>query len=148
MKRLIFTALFAITAMTTMAQFEHGIFSPEEYRKNEEAFITKTAKLTPAEAEEFFRLYNESMAKQRAMGDKIRELYKKGWGKDISDAEYVKILDQVNVIEVNIAKTKQAYFKKYQKVLSGKKLFMVGHARNRFHRNMLMQFSKRPPQKR
>ncbi|MBR6286375.1 MAG: hypothetical protein IKR18_05200 [Bacteroidaceae bacterium] len=148
MKRFIFTIMLAIIAMPATAQFYNGGFSPDEYRKAEEAFITKKAHLTPSEAEEFFKLYNESMTKQRALNDKIRDLYGKGWGKDLSDADYIKILDQINAYEVSIAKIKQTYMKKYQKVLSGKKLFMVGNARNRFHRNMLMMFSKRPPQPR
>jgi len=115
-------------------------FSPEKFRQAEEQFISRYANLSQAEANEFFPLFWEYKIKQNSYYGKMRGLYKKGWGKEMSDDEYLKIIEESAAIELCISRLKLQYIKKFQKVLKGKDIFLVFDADTKFHRNMLKGF--------
>ena len=140
MKRTCLLLILICSFCVARAQQDASGFSPEKFRQAEESYITKKAHLSQAEVAAFFPLFREYKRQQMAYYESIKSLYKKGKEKDVTDAEYRKIVENCASIEISISKHKLQYMKKFEKVLSGKHLYRAIEADNRFHRDMLKGF--------
>ncbi len=115
-------------------------FSPEEFKKHMELFISKEACLTPTEAQKFFPMLHEMLMKNRAISEKQRELMTSAT-ESASEDEYEKIITKVTACEIEAKKNEQLYYKKFHTVLSWKKIYKVRRALFRFNREALRNFS-------
>lgn len=119
--------------------------SEEEFRAQKQAYLTEQAGLTEKEAAQFFPIYYELQALKKDINKKTWSNAKKGKNPQTSEEEYEDILNGFIEAEVKNTELDKEYLKKYQSVLSNKKIYMVLRAEIKFNRNMLkiIQTSKK-----
>lgn len=136
--------LISILSVTVMfAQPQKGDrkqFSPEEFEKRLQCFITEKACLTPEEAAGFFPLLKDMYNEQRAISQKMRKLQMPG--KELSEDDYKRLILDMTEMEVKQKQIEQTYYtKKFPKVLSWKKILFVRGALERFKMEALRVFT-------
>lgn len=136
MKRRV-TVLFAVLIVCLAAVAQPKRKSPEEFKKEYQAFIIKHAQLTEEEAAAFFPIYDECEKKKRELNNKIWKLRREAFGKELADKDYQRILENIAKLSIQIEELDQTYLPLYHKVLSYKKIFDVQGAETLFHREML-----------
>ena len=109
----------------------------QEFRARQQTFITERAGLTQEEATKFFPLYFELQDRKKALNDKAWKLMHQGREKDITEERYGEIMEGVLDARIESDKLEKEYFKKFQKILSNKKIYQIQHAEMRFHRELL-----------
>lgn len=147
MKRFILFLIAVLTIGCLQAQRTGGSdnrrkFSPEDFKRKMETFITKHAGLTQQEGQSFYPLLHEMLEKQHKFMDRQRDLMRKGKD-DLSEDEYEKIIEEVTALEIENKKIEKSYYKKFHTVLSWKKIHKVRHALFEFNMEALKRFS--PP---
>lgn len=134
MKKLLFIILMFLSAISINAEQENKKFNPQQFRKNQEAFIIKDAQLTQQEAAAFFPLFREQQDKQRALFNQQMKLAHK---RPSSDKEAAKIIDQMDQIELKITKLKSQYHVKFCRAIPAMKVMRCIKAEEKFkHRVM------------
>lgn len=111
--------------------------SPAEFRTRQKAYIMDKAGLTKDEAAKFFPLYFELQDKKKALNDKAWNLIRQGKDEETTEAQYDAIMEGVYDARIASDRLDKAYFARFKKILSAKKLYMVQKAEMRFHRELL-----------
>lgn len=111
--------------------------SEAEFRTKKQAYMTKKAELTKEESEKFFPLYFEFLSKKKEINKQAWKIARKGAKPETTDAEYEEIIDNFFDDQEAIIELEKEYIKKYRKVLSDKKIYMIYWAEFKFNRNML-----------
>ena len=117
----------------------------EEFKAKKQAYIAEQAGLTEEESAKFFPIYYELQALKKDVNRKAWKKAREGKNPETTEAQYEDILNGfINAEEQNCNLDKE-YLKKYQSVLSNKKIYMVLRAEIKFNRNMLkiIQTSKK-----
>lgn len=109
----------------------------EEFRARQQAFLTEKAGLTKAEAAEFFPLYFELQDRKQKLNDNAWRLLRQGKKENTTESQYGEILEGVYDARVASSELEQTYLKKFQKILSNKKIYLIQRAEMRFHRELL-----------
>lgn len=137
MKPIYFILLMAcLCYLPTFAQKKNK-WSEAEFRAKQQAYMTKKAELTPEESEKFFPLYFEFLDKKKEINKEAWNVAKQGKAPETTEEEYEEIIDYFFDKQETIAKLEKEYIKKYSKILSAKKIYMVYWAEIKFSRNML-----------
>lgn len=137
MKRYYLFLLLTFMCISIHAQKQGKSCSEEEFKAKKQAYLAEQAELTEEEAAKFFPIYFELQALKKEIN---KQAWKKGkTGKDpqTTEAEYEAILNAFIDSEVRNCELDKEYLKKYQTVLSNKKIYKVLHAEIKFNRNML-----------
>lgn len=113
-------------------------FSPEDYRRYLEFFVSKECCLTDKEKEQFFPLLHEMLHKQRMIRMKQHELYKQT--DNLTEKEYEQIVTKCAALDVEDKKIEQTYYKKFHSVLTWKKITKVRLALYKFQMEALRSF--------
>ena len=152
MKKLFFSICLLTMAVAMSAQ-EQGNggqrpqrrdFSPEEYWKNLQEYVTREAKLTDEEASKFYPLLKEMTEEQRKNNGKSMWLLHSFRDKEnITDAQYGEALEKQLQLEVENRQIEQTYYKKFHEVMSWEKVFNVRRALSQFYREALNRFNPR-----
>lgn len=117
-------------------------FSPEEFEKRMQEFITNEAKLTEEESAKFFPLLKEMLNAQMELDSKSRKMHR--LEKELTEADCKKIIQETTNMEVQHKEIERTYYtKKFPKVLSYKKILKVRWATERFKMEALKHFSPR-----
>lgn len=150
MKRLCLMICLILTAVVSSGQSKDDgtrrrIFSPEDFRRKMEAFVSRDAGLTPYEAQQFFPLLHEMMDKQRVINDEMRDIMRDE-NKNTTENEYCRKIERVTELEIENRKVERTYYKKFHTVLSWKKIHAVRLSLMRFNMEALKRFSP-PPQR-
>lgn len=111
--------------------------TPDEFRAKQKAFITEKAELTKEETAAFFPIYFELQDKKKELNNKALNLLRKGKNDDVTEAQYNDILEGVYDFRIASDRLEKAYFEKFKKILSSKKIYMIQRAEMRFHRELL-----------
>jgi hypothetical protein len=145
MKKLILLVVLLGAVITAGAQRRENPpkFSPEDFKKNIEAFITGEAELTQKEAAQFFPLFQEMHDKQRELNNKLFEAERAGEQGNMTEAQYKELLTLQNNTIVQNAQIQSEYTKKFLKVMSAKKVYKAIKAETKFHRKMLRDMGNR-----
>ena len=112
-------------------------FSPQEFMKRQEAFISREAGLTAQEASAFFPLMREKEKQDRAKRKQMENLIKMSHNANLPEKECREILEKMGVLELQRTKMENSYRQKYMKVLSAKKILKVLDACGKFDREAL-----------
>ena len=125
----------------------------EEFRAKQQAFLTEKAGLTVEEAAKFFPLYFELQDRKQKLNDNAWKLLRQGKKENLTESQYGEILDGVYDARVASSELERSYMKKFQKILSNKKIYLIQRAEMRFHRELLKGMhgkngGKRPAPKR
>lgn len=116
---------------------QHNKMSREEFKAKQQAFLTQRAGLTEQEAKEFFPVYFELQDKKKELNDKAWDVMRQGKKPETTEKEYEKILDEVARLRIAADETELEYLKKFKKMLSSKKLYLIKKGELKFHRELL-----------
>ena len=130
---LLMACLFCIPALAVKKDQSNQT----EFRAKQQAYMAKKAELTPEDCEKFFPLYFEFQDKKKEINSEAWETSRKGIKAETTDQEYEDIIDCFFDNQETIAKLEKEYIKKYRKILSAKKIYMIYWAERKFTRNML-----------
>ncbi len=132
--------LFALLTTTATAQKRKVNMADFEKRKME--FIAKEAGLTQEEADRYFPIYNELSKKKfelhRQHRERVDELKRNN--RNMSDAEYKKILDNDVEIRLKEVEYDKEYSGKFEKALPPEKLYKAQQAERKFLQNEVTKF--------
>ena len=124
--------------LSAQAQGKKECLSKEQFREKQKQYFVDKAGLTKDEAAKFFPLYFELQDKKfsynKEMWSKIRKTKE---GKNITDAEYSRLTEDVIKTRITIDELELEYLRKYKKVLSPKKIYDIQRAEMKFSRELL-----------
>lgn len=145
MRKLIILLLivFGFTPLLCAADGVNQHLSPDEFRTKQKAFITERADLSKEEAAKFFPIYFELQNKKKELNDKAWKLLRQGKEDNTTEAQYNEILEGVYDTRIASDKLEKAYYERFKKILSCKKIFMIQKAEMRFHRELLKGVHRR-----
>jgi len=109
---------------------------PEELRKQQEAYITREAGLTPGEAAYFFPSFRELKQKQRAIRRNIRANYKRTRDGKLPEKECDKVLQKIQQLEKQNTDMEVTYYAKWRKRLPASKIIKILEADHRFSKQV------------
>lgn len=112
-------------------------FSPWEYMKQEEQFITAKAGLTLIEAESVFPLLHQMKERQREIDGKIFRLFNQTNYLALSEADSKSIIKKIERLNKEKQAIETSYNHKMLSVLSAKKFLKFKQAEMNFGRFML-----------
>lgn len=109
------------------------------------SFITTELKLTSAEAQAFWPIYNEMESEMSALRARMEAARPKGPHAldNISDEELARRMEQLFELEAQELEVKRAYHAKYLTVLPTKKVAQLHIAERRFKVMLLNEIRKR-----
>ncbi|MCI6491250.1 MAG: hypothetical protein PUH57_00990 [Prevotellaceae bacterium] len=134
MKKILCIILMAVMALAASAEQEEKKFDPQQFRRDQEAFITKEAKLTPQEAAAFFPLFRELQGKQRALFAQQRKLERE---RPCSDKEAAKQIAEMDDVEMQMAKLRNLYHNKFCRAIPAMKVKQCLRAEERFKHKVM-----------
>ena len=112
-------ALLSFVQMTAQRRFDPDRFKAELHR-----FIKAEVRLNRQEAARLFPIYDEMMAKQRPVFDRLRSLHK------------------ADGLEIQLRQVEQRYHQEMLKVIPGRKLLEVLEAERKFHRQTFRRMAE------
>ena len=130
MRKLLFSTVIMIMVVLGASAEEQQKFSPEKFQADLEQYITTEAGLTNEEAAKFFPLYREMQQKQRAVYNKMRELFKA----PSDEASSKRAIQRRDQYEIELRSIQQTYHNKFLKVVSATKVYKSIIAEDQFHR--------------
>lgn len=134
--RYFITLVACLLCVSTFAQ-KKDQRSKAEFRAKQQAYMAQKAGLTTEESEKFFPLYFEFQDKKKEINKETWLIAKEGRKPETTETEYEEIIDKFFGSQETITKLEKEYIKKYRKILSAKKIYMVYWAEIKFSRNML-----------
>ena len=137
MKRYYFVLFLTLLCFTVHAQKSKNNCSEEEFKAKKQAYIAEQAGLTEEESAKFFPIYYELQTRKKAVNGKAWEKARVGKDPQTTEAQYEDILNGFIDTEEQNCRLDKEYLKKYQSVLSNRKIYMVLRAEIKFNRNML-----------
>lgn len=148
----LFLTLALITLSLAAAFAQPGKLSDEkmkEFETQKIAFITHELDLTPEEATYFWPLYNEMQKKRRDIelqrNQACKALSEK---KPTQEADYLAAIRRMEEAEQKMLDIKKEYYNLILKHLPASKLWKLGSAERKFHRQLLNKLHPAPkPQK-
>lgn len=135
--------VFGMTPLLHATDGVHQHMSPDEFRAKQKEFIIEKAGLSKEEAAKFFPVYFELQNKKKELNDKAWKLLRQGKDDDTTEAQYNEILEGVYDSRIASDKLEKAYFERFKKILSFKKIYMVQKAEMRFHRELLKGMNRK-----
>ena len=132
--------LILLFMTTTLAMQAQSKFDPAKFRAELHRHIMVEARLTQAEADKFFPLFDELKTKQRAIHRKMRELTKVP---PTTDAACKSVILKHDNMEIEMKQLERTYHEKFQKVLPSSKVYAVLRAERGFHKATLQKAAKR-----
>ena len=134
--RYFITLVACLFCIATFAQKKNQT-SETEFRAKQQTYMSQKAGLTQEESKQFFPLYFEFQDKKKDINKEAWEIAREGRKPETTEKEYEEIIDKLFDNQETIAKLEKEYIKKYRKILSAKKIYMVYWAERKFTRNML-----------
>jgi len=147
MKRVIAFAVVFIYALALFAQPGHDKHKEkwERFRAEKIAFLTSRLDLTPAEAQEFWPVYNQ-LEKERWEAQKFRRQMEQKLveaGEDISDKRIKELTREFAASHQKESELLIEYNEKFLEILSPKKVLTLYKAENEFRMHMIKKFRDR-----
>lgn len=138
---LVFLLLFSIVSFAQGGKFRE---KREQIKALKVAFITEELKLTPAEAEKFWPLYNAYDSKQTELRQQklksFSDRMESGSVDKMSDKEATNFLIQMENTEDEIFESKKKFAKDLKNVLAPIKIIKLKKAEEDFSRKLLRQY--------
>ena len=137
-KLLVSVVLMLMVVLSVSAEEQQEKFSPEKFQAALEQHITTEAGLTTEEAAKFFPLYREMQQKQRAVYNKMRELFKA----PTDEASSKQAIQRRDQLEIELKTILQTYHNKFIKVIPASKVYKTIIAEDQFHRRAFRNWGK------
>lgn len=114
-------------------------FSPWEFMKKEDEFVTRHAKLSLIEANFVCPLIHKMKDEMRTIDRRIHQLKRQADNPKLTDAESKAIIKKIHALEKQKLDVQQNYHQKILKQLSPTKLLRVMSAEEKFDRMIMRQ---------
>lgn len=138
MRNLLFVLLFFLWTVSGFAQT--GRLTDEkrkEFEAQKVAFFTQELELSPEEAAVFWPLYNEMQRKYREIEEAIKTEYKRVRAeKSMKESDYKASINFILVHEQKMRDIKKEYYGKLMQVVPASKIWRLGGAERKFHRQL------------
>lgn len=121
--------------------------NPEEFRAKQKAFIIDRAELTKEEAAKFFPIYFELQDRKKKIFDESWSLIRKGKEDNISENQYLEIIEQVCDNRIASDRLDKLYLDKFKAILSAKKIYLIQRAEMHFHKELLKNIHNKKEKK-
>ncbi len=120
----------AMAAMLTASAQEGGDrINQEEFQMELEQYVTRKACLSPQEASRFFPAYEEMVAKQRCIRNRMRSLRRI---RPATDAECKGNIQAIDNLEIEMKQLQREYHEKFMQLLPAGKVYDVMRAEDAF----------------
>lgn len=141
-KYFVFMYLMLVSAIV-IAQNPHQHPRPdfEKVKAAKIGMITEKLNLTEKQAQKFWPVYNEFDNERGEIFMSIRQKMKATKKEGISEAEKVKLLDEIMVLREKELKLQKEYKERFLKVITTQQFFDLIETEQEFHR-MLIEKSK------
>jgi len=135
MKKIILGLSFVFFAAAMMAQNTHDYMEVERaaLKTEKKALVADAMELTEDESKVFWPLYNEYNDKQYVINTKVYNLiveYAENFD-TLSDEKAIELWNESMKQRDELSKLKKTYFKKFQKILPGKKVVRYFQVENK-----------------
>lgn len=145
MKKHILT-LFIILLTATIATAQN--MNRQKIKLLKTSFITDAINLTPSEAEKFWPVYNLHTTKIQKLkflleGGIQRDIRLAGGLENLSNSEAQKFVDDVILLEQQIAQNKVKLIQDLNAIISPKKMLRLQKAERDFNRRILQEYGRR-----
>lgn len=135
-----FAAIIAFFSLEISAQENKADrqFDKEAFQAKRNAFISVEMDLTPEEAAAFIPLCDELRQKKFEVGADCRRLSREvRRRKELSDADYLRVIDECVEVEVREAELEKEYYSQFKKILPPEKLYKYREAEFKFARHFM-----------
>lgn len=143
----LFTILLFMISLSAFAQGGRFKEKKEQIKSLKVAFITEELKLTPAEAEKFWPLFNAYDDKQQELRQqKIKSFLNRmdeGAIEKLSDKEASAYLEQMENTEEEIYLSRKKFIANLKNVLPPVKILKLKKAEDDFNRKLLKQYREK-----
>lgn len=137
MKNIGLLVLFLLLVGNILAQGKLTDEKRKEFEAQKVAFYTKELDLSPDEAARFWPLYNEMRKKIESVECEMR---KKGMAlrnaKGVTEEVYRNTVNEVLASEQKVLDLKNNYYQKMLQALPASKIWKLGQAERKFHRQL------------
>lgn len=114
-------------------------FTPWEFMKKEDEFITRNAKLTLIEANKVCPLIHKMKDEMRTIDRRIQNLKKQAGNPKLTDSDSKAAIKKIHALEKQKLDVEQDYHQKILKQISPTKLLRVMAAEQKFDRMIMRQ---------
>ena len=116
----------------------------EQLKAKKIAFLSQRMKLTPEEAQVFWPVYNEFVAKKEGLNKEQKELTKQILTErnDLSDKQKEEIADKIISIRLKNAQLESEYHEKFKAVLPIDKVLLLYQSENQFKSELIRQLKE------
>ena len=137
MKHLFLLILVLVGGENLWAQGKLTEEKRKEFEAQKVAFFTQIMDLSPAEAAVFWPLYNEMQKKMGTLeGENRKRAHDMREMKGVKEQNYKEAIENMLATETRIQDVKKEYYQKMLKVLPASKIWKLGEAERRFHRQL------------
>ncbi len=114
-------------------------FDPERFKQDQEAFITKEARLSASDASAFFPLFHEMQDKKRALQQKQRNLSKQ---QPANDKQALQLINQMDEVDAQVARLQGQYHKRMCSAIGARKVMQCLRADDRFTHQLMSRIAQ------
>lgn len=118
-------------------------FQPGQFVKDLTAYITRQAGLTESEAKAFFPVLYEMRGKQRDIQRRIEKSLSQGAARDMSAADYRRILDGVATLERKKTRVTTDYVARLSRMVGAEKTVKALAAEQSFGRGQFRKMAEK-----
>lgn len=137
MKNIIVVVLLVLMGGGAFAQGKLTDEKRKEFDAQKVAFFTQELDLSPVEAESFWPLYNEMQKKSREIEGSMRQEFRNmKEAKMVKESEYKAAIQKMLDSESKMQAVKKDYYQKMLVVLPASKIWKLGDAERKFHRQL------------
>ena len=135
MKKLIYTLAFVIFSGVVFSQSANDYLEVQRaaLKTEKKALVAEAMQLTEDESTVFWPLYNEYAEKKYTLNTQVYDLIVKFANEyeTLTDEQAIALWNENMKIKKEAAKLEASYFKKFQKILSGKKALRYFQTENK-----------------
>ncbi len=120
----------------------------KEFDAQKVAFFTQELDLSPAEAAVFWPLYNEMQKKKKGIEGQIRKGNNEvNVASGLTEEKYAEAVGKTLELEEDLLEVKREYYRKMLTVLPAPKVWKLGDAERKFHRQLFDKLRRGVPAK-
>lgn len=143
MKKIIYTLAFLLFAGVAYSQNSNDYLEVqrEVLKTEKKAMVAEAMQLTEAESTVFWPLYNEYNEKRYVLGTKIYSLVLKFSNEyeNLTDEQAINLWNESLSIRAEIFKLEKTYLKKFQKIMTGKRVLRYFQIESKIDKLMAAQ---------
>lgn len=137
MRTLFIALLLIIMGGALSAQEKLTDEKRKEFDAQKVAFFTRELDLSPSEAAVFWPLYNEMQKKSWDVEGEMRKGYRElRDAKNLKESDYKEAIGKLLASEMRLQKLKEEYYQRMLLVLPASKIWKLGEAERKFHRQL------------